>query len=151
MIKALSGNNSRLSGVHIAQGAPASAPPLILIVEDHEDTRFMLRTILEMRGGLRIIEAENGEMAMAVAESAQPDLILMDGTLPVLDGFAATRRIRQLASGCNVPIIFLSGHALPDFEAKAFAAGCTDYLVKPFVLSELIRVLERHLSQRTAD
>lgn len=151
MIKALSGNNSRLSGVHIAQGAPASASPLILIVEDHEDTRFMLRTILEMRGGLSIIEAENGEMAMALAESAQPDLILMDGTLPVLDGFAATRRIRELASGCNVPIIFLSGHALPDIEAKAFAAGCTDYLVKPFVLSELMQVLERHLSQRTAD
>ncbi len=111
----------------------------------------MLRTVLEMRGSINVVEAENGEMATTLAESLHPDLILMDGTLPLLDGFAATRRIRELASGRDVPIVFLSGHAQPASEAKAFAAGCTDYLVKPFALGELKRVLERHLSQRTSD
>ncbi len=146
MRKALSGKNTLSAGAHLARRAPA--PPLVLIVEDHEDTRFMLRTILELRGGLSIVEAENGEMATTLAESLHPDVILMDGTLPLLDGFAATRRIRELASVRDVPIVFLSGHAHPAFEAKAFAAGCTDYLVKPFALSELKRVLERHLSPK---
>ena len=148
MRKALSGKDTLSAGAHLARGAPA--PPLVLIVEDHEDTRFMLRTILEMRGVVSVVEAENGETGTALAESLCPDLILMDGTLPLLDGYAATRRIRQLASGHNVPIVFLSGHAQPASEARAFAAGCTDYLVKPFALSELGRVLERHLAQRTA-
>jgi two-component system cell cycle response regulator DivK len=122
-----------------------SKHPLVLIVEDHQDTRFMLRTILEMRGSVIVVEAENGEVATALAESLRPDLILMDGTLPLLDGFAATRRIRELTSGRDVPIIFLSGHALPASEAEAFAAGCTEYIVKPFALGELERVLVRHL------
>lgn len=142
-------NDTLTSGAHAAQRQTASAPPLVLIVEDHEDTRFMLRTILEMRGGITIVEVKNGETATALAESLHPDLILMDGTLPLLDGFAATRRIRELASGCDVPIVFLSGHAQPASEARAFAAGCNDYLVKPFPIGELERVLERHLSRRT--
>lgn len=125
-----------------------STRPLVLIVEDHEDTRFMLRTLLEMRGVVGVVEAENGEVATALAESLRPDLILMDGTLPLVDGFAATRRIRELTSGRDVPIIFLSGHAKPASEAKAFAAGCTDYLVKPFALGELERVLVRYLGKR---
>jgi CheY-like chemotaxis protein len=99
-----------------------------------------------MRGGVSFVEAENGAAATALAERLRPDLILMGGTLPLLDGFAATRRIRGLASAQGVPIVFLSGHAHPASEAKAFAAGCTDYLVKPFTLGELERVLERHLS-----
>lgn len=110
----------------------------------------MLRTILEMRGGISVVEADNGETAATLAESLHPDLILMDGTLPLLDGFATTRRIRELASGGEMPIVFLSGHAQPASKARAFAAGCTDYLIKPFALGELKRVVERHLSQRTS-
>lgn len=151
MTKALYSNDARSSGAQIAQRrSHAATPPLVLIVEDHEDTRFMLRTILEMRGGVSVVEAENGEMATTLAESLHPDLILMDGDLPLLDGFAATRRIRGLSSGCDMPIVLLSGNAHPAFEAEAFAAGCTDYLIKPFALGELKRVLERHLSQRTS-
>jgi two-component system cell cycle response regulator DivK len=126
-------------------------PQLVLIVEDHEDTRYMLRTILELRGGITVVEADNGEVAATLAESLRPDLILMDCTLPLVDGFEATRRIRELASGFNVPIVFLSGHAQPASETGAFAAGCTDYLVKPFALGELELVLERHLSQKRSD
>ena len=123
----------------------------VLVVEDHEDTRFMLRTILELRGGIRVVEAENGESAVALAESLHPDLILMDTDLPLLDGYTATRRIRQLTPTLEVPIVFLSGHVQPVAQARAFAAGCTDYLVKPFALGEIDRVLERHLSQRAAN
>ncbi len=107
----------------------------------------MLRTMLELRGGISVVEAVNGEMAIALAENLHLDLILMDGSLPLLDGFEATRRIRERTSACDVPIVFLSGHAFPSSEAKAFAAGCTDYLVKPFDFREWDRVLERHLSQ----
>ena len=146
MRKPLSGKDTLPAGAHPARGAPA--PPLVLIVENHDDTRFMLRTVVEMRGVVSVVEAENGEEATALAESLCPDLILMDGTLPSLDGFAATRRIRQLACGHNVPIVLLSGHAQPASEAKAFAAGCTDYLVKPFAIVELERLLARHLSRR---
>ncbi len=122
----------------------------VLVVEDHEDTRFLLKTILELRG-VSVVEAVNGEMAIALAANVHLDLILMDVTLPLLDGFEATRRIRQLASTREVPIVFLSGHAHPAAEAKAFAVGCTDYLVKPFALDELRSVLERHLLQSIAN
>lgn len=151
MTNVLYSNDVRASGARAAHRQLACVPPLVLIVEDHEDTRFMLRTILELRGDISVVEAENGEMAATLAESLSPDLIFMDGTLPVVDGFEATRRIRGLASGSNVPIVFLSGHAQPASEARAFAAGCTDYLVKPFALGELKRVLERHLSQKRSD
>ncbi|MBA2705142.1 MAG: response regulator [Blastocatellia bacterium] len=117
----------------------------MLIVEDHEDTRFMLRTVLEMRGDISVVEADNGEMAIELAQRFAPDLILIDSNLPLLDGYEATRRIRELSSTRAVPIVFLSGHAQPASEAKAFAAGCTDYLVKPYGLGKLGLVLERHL------
>jgi CheY-like chemotaxis protein len=129
---------------------PQTSNACVLVVEDHEDTRFMLRTLLELRGGISVVEAENGESAIALAESMHPDLILMDTDLPLLDGYAATRRIRQLTSAREVPIVFLSGHAQPVAQARAFAAGCTDYLVKPFALGEMDRLIERHLSQRKA-
>ncbi len=130
------------------QGAP---PPsqisnaCVLVVENHEDTRFMLRTMLELRGGINVVEAENGEMAIALAKNVQVDLILMDTNLPLLDGYTATERIRAHTSTHKIPIVILSGHAQPESEAKAFAAGCTDYLVKPFALGELGSVLERYL------
>jgi CheY-like chemotaxis protein len=149
MVKALSSKDAHPPGAYTAQRSPVSTRPLALIVEDHEDTRFLLRTILEMRG-VRVIEAENGETAIALTQNLQPDLILMDSALPLLDGFAATRRIRGLASASDVPIVFLSGHAQPASEARAFAAGCTDYLVKPFAVGALERMLERHLARRTS-
>lgn len=138
-----------------ATGQGASAPAqtshaCVLVVEDHEDTRFLLKTMLEMRGGISVVEAENGEMAIALARNVRIDLILMDTDLPLLDGYMATRQIREFASAHEIPIIILSGHAEPAAKAKAFAAGCTDYFVKPFGLGELGRVLERHLSQSKA-
>lgn len=139
-----------------AQGQRAPVPAetsnaCVLVVEDHEDTRSLLRVILERRGGVSVLEAENGEMAIALAKNVRVDLILMDSDLPLLDGYAATRRIRELTPTREVPIVFLSGHAQPAAEAQAFAAGCTDYLVKPFGLGELDGVLERYLAPGKAN
>lgn len=130
---------------------PKTSNACVLVVEDHEDTRSLLRVILEMRGGVSVLEAENGEMAVALAKNVHVDLILMDTDLPLLDGYAATRRIRELTPTREIPIVFLSGHAQPAAEAQAFAAGCNDYLVKPFGLVELDGVLERYLAQGKAN
>ena len=121
-----------------------TSAPLILFVEDHVDTRFMLRTILEMRG-IRVAEAVDGEACVRAVEKLRPDLVLMNGSLPLLDGVAATQRIREREDGRRVPLIFLSGHAAPAAQAAAFAVGCDDYLVKPFEIKKLVGILERHL------
>jgi CheY-like chemotaxis protein len=113
---------------------------LILIVEDHEDTRFLLRTLLERRG-MRVVEAEDGEEGVRAAVELRPDLILMDGSLPRMDGLAATRLVRERIRSDHIPIVFLSGHAAPESRAAAFAAGCCEYLVKPLDFDQLDRVL----------
>ncbi len=127
----------------LSKGLHASNP-LVLIVEDDEDTRFMLRMMLEMRG-FDVVEAADGLEAIEVAVQERPNLILMDGTLPLLDGLSATRRIREYALLRDVPLIALSGHATPAFQAAFFAAGCTDYLVKPFEFVQLDKLLNQYL------
>ncbi|HEX8502511.1 MAG TPA: response regulator [Pyrinomonadaceae bacterium] len=119
----------------------------VLVAEDHEDTRFLLRTVLERRG-LAVVEAADGEEACDVAARERPDLILMDGGLPRLDGVAATRRLRGLDGQPRVPIVFLSGHAGPQHRRAALDAGCDDYVVKPFDLAQLDNILNRHLPAR---
>ena len=126
-------------------GDGSSAPrPRILVAEDHADTRFMLRVFLEARG-FDVIEAANGEEALGLSESACPDLILLDGGLPRLDGVSVTSRLRSHDSQRRVPVIFLSGHAEQQARSAAFDAGCDDYLTKPFELDRLGAVLARHL------
>jgi DNA-binding response OmpR family regulator len=124
----------------------ASNGPLVLVVEDHDDTRFMLEYLLGRRG-CRVAVAEDGEMAIRMAGMEYPDLILMDATLPRLDGLAATRRIRQTAALARVPIVFLSGHAQGTFRPVALATGGDDFLVRPFELDQLESVIERHLGK----
>jgi CheY-like chemotaxis protein len=124
----------------------ANAKPLVLVVEDHDDTRFMLKYLMELRGCL-VVEAADGEEAVRLAEMTHPSLILMDTSLPRLDGLQATRRIRELAMLHNVPVVFISGHAQPNFRAVALATGGNDYLVKPVRLSELEKTVERHLGK----
>jgi len=119
----------------------------VLVVEDHEDTRLMLRAMLEMRGSIAVVEAENGEMAIALATNVHIDLILMDTDLPMLDGYTATSRIREHKRTQEIPIVMISGHAGPAAQMRAFAAGCTEYLVKPFSLYGLDSVVNRYLSR----
>lgn len=117
----------------------------VLVVEDHDDTRLMLRTMLELRGGIAVVEAENGAMAIALATNVHVDLILMDTDLPVVDGYAATSRIREYTPTHEIPIVMMSGHAEPAAQMRAFAAGCTEYLVKPFSLHGFDSMLNRYL------
>ena len=140
-----------LNQTHIlttSQRATDSANPLrpcVLVVEDHDDTRLMLRTMLETRSSIAVVEAENGEMAIALATNIRIDLILMDTDLPLLDGYAATSRIRENTRTHEIPIVMMSGHAEPAAQLKAFAAGCTEYLVKPFCLDGLDSMVNRYL------
>jgi CheY-like chemotaxis protein len=119
-----------------------------MVVEDFEDNRFMMRRLLEM-SGYRVLEAINGEEAVKLAEQEQPDLILMDLSLPLLDGLAATRRIRQHDSLRNVPIIAVSAHDTADFHADALAAGCNDYVTKPIDFDKLESLLSDLLPGKT--
>lgn len=123
--------------------AATAARPVVLVVEDHDDTRFMLRVMLELRG-LEVVEAADGEEAVSAAERVRPGLVLMDGSLPRLDGLAAARRIRESEQSRDVPVVILSGHAEPDYRVRALAAGCDAFLVKPFSTAQLDAVLKRH-------
>jgi DNA-binding response OmpR family regulator len=124
-----------------------SVKPLVLVVEDHDDTRFLLTHVLEMRG-CRVCVAADGEDGVRAAERYRPDLILMDASLPRLDGLAATHRIRELSALHDVPIVFLSGHAQASFRALALETGGNDYLTKPFELAQLDGILQRHLGKQ---
>ena len=119
--------------------------PLVLIVEDHADTREMLRILLNMIG-CRVIEAEDGEQAMSVAEKGHPDLILLDVKMPLLDGLTVTRLIRSHPVLNEVPILLLTGMDTPQVHREAFIAGCNDCLSKPLDferLEDLIKLLAR--------
>jgi len=108
----------------------------VLLVEDTEDNRFMMRRLLEL-SGFNVAEATNGAEAVRSAEFERPEIILMDLSLPVIDGLAATRRIRQLPELAGVPIIAVSAHDTADFHAEALAAGCNAYVTKPIDYSDL--------------
>src|SRR6185503_16137258 len=126
-----------------------NAPAVVLIADDDADTRFLFRTKLEM-DGYTVIEAADGEETVNLAESAEPDLILMDVSLPRMDGFDATRRIRTAPKVGGVPIVFISGHAEPRFVIEAREAGCNEYLVKPFDLRALGEVIKKYLGKARA-
>lgn len=103
----------------------------ILVVEDQEDNRQILRDLLG-NAGFDLVEAENGEQALAALASRRPDLILMDIQLPIMDGYEATRRIRADPEMKSIPIIAVTSYALTGDEAKALAAGCNAYVTKPY-------------------
>lgn len=118
----------------------------VLLVEDTEDNRVMMRRLLEM-SGYRVTEAVNGVEAVTNAERVEPQIILMDLSLPIIDGLAATRRIRQMPELKDVPIIAVSAHDTMDFHAEAMAAGCDAYITKPIDYGELEGLIERLLSE----
>src|SRR5215207_6586119 len=105
-------------GYVVMESNNGSTPPTVMVVEDFEDNRFMMRRLLEM-SGYRVLEAINGEEAVELATRERPQLILMDLSLPQLDGLAATRRIRQDAEMRDVPIVAVSAHDTADFHADA--------------------------------
>jgi two-component system cell cycle response regulator DivK len=120
-----------------------NVPRTVLVVDDFDDTRLLLRTWLERRG-FRVVEAENGLEAVDQAASESPDLIIMDMQMPHLDGLSATRRIRNLKSFDSVPIVAVSAYGADQFRDQALAAGCNEYVSTPFepaTLEGIIRAL----------
>jgi CheY-like chemotaxis protein len=109
----------------------------ILYVEDNEDNVYMLRRRLE-RKGLEVVVANDGKAGIAAAERERPDLILMDLSLPGIDGWEAARRLKSSPDTQAIPIIALSAHAMTGDRERALAAGCDDYDTKPVDLRRLI-------------
>jgi two-component system cell cycle response regulator DivK len=109
----------------------------ILYVEDNDDNIFMLKSRLT-RAGLTVVVATDGAKGVAMAASEKPDVILMDLSLPVLDGWEATRRIKAAPETCHIPVIALTAHAMSGDREKALAAGCDDFDTKPVELSRLL-------------
>jgi CheY-like chemotaxis protein len=118
--------------------------PIVLLVDDYADTRQVLKHAIE-QCGCSVVEAEDGQEAIALSQSAHPDLILMDLNLPVLDGVNATLRIREYEPTAHVPIVAITAHDSPEFRAAAGAVGCCEYLLKPLDFDRLRDVIARHL------
>ena len=117
---------------------------LILVVEDQEDNRRILRDLLTS-ADYDLVEAGNGEEALVAMTKGRPDLILMDIQLPVMDGYEATRRIKADPASASIPIIAVTSYALSGDEAKARAAGCDDFVPKPYSPRQLLAKIRKYL------
>ena len=135
-----------MSGKSGAKMKEQAKPQTVLLVEDTEDNRFMMRRLLEMTG-YRVVEAMNGEEAVKLARTESPNLILMDLSLPVIDGLAATRLIRKLPEFESTPIIAVSAHDSDDFQSEAIQAGCNNYVTKPIDFNELEQLIAKLLNK----
>ena len=121
------------------------SPPLVLVVDDFEDNRAMYAEFLGF-SGYRVVQAANGKEALEFARDLRPDAIVMDLSLPVMDGWEATRRLKADESTRGIPIVALTGHTLPGPSAEAKEAGCDAVLVKPCLPDRLVSKLEELLS-----
>ena len=124
--------------------------PKILLVEDNEDNRDMLSRRLQ-RKGYEVVIAVDGAQGVALALAERPALILMDMSLPVLDGWAATRQLKADDATRPIPILALTAHAMSDDREKAMEAGCDDYDTKPIDLPRLLGKMEALLSRSSEE
>ena len=115
----------------------------LLYIEDNEDNVYMLKMRLELLGDFEVLSAEDGEKGCQMAVAEQPEVILMDLEMPVLDGWEAARRLKREATTRDIPIIALSAHALPGEREKAIAAGCDEFDTKPIEFDRLVATLRR--------
>ncbi len=118
----------------------------ILLVEDHEMNRDMLTRRLERRG-FSVTIATNGAEAIELAQASLPDLILMDMSLPVIDGWTATSQIKAAVETAHIPIIGLTAHAMTGDRERCLAAGCDEYDTKPIEFARLLQKIEALLPQ----
>jgi two-component system cell cycle response regulator DivK len=119
--------------------------PKILLVEDNEMNRDMLSRRLQ-RKGYQVVLALDGQSGVEMTQAESPDLVLMDMSLPVLDGWEATRRLKADAATQHIPVIALTAHAMSSDREKALEAGCNDYDTKPVELPRLLAKIEALLS-----
>lgn len=122
----------------------AEDAPLILVVDDFEDNRVMYAEYLQFNG-FRVVEAVNGEEAVTRARDVAPDLIVMDLSLPVMDGWEATRRLKADPSTAKIKVIALTGHAEPAHVKRALESGCDDFVAKPCLPADLLAKVREHL------
>ncbi len=125
--------------LQVNPGSNGTGRKRILVVEDDLDNRRILVYRLKRLGDFEIIEATNGAEAVRAVERLQPDLVFMDLKMPVMDGWEATRRIRALERGGDVPIIAVTAQAMAGDEEKALAVGCDAYVAKPIVDQNVVR------------
>lgn len=125
----------------------AMALKKILVVEDNEDNREILVRRLERLGEFKIFVATNGKEALEVADRSRPDLIFMDLRMPVMDGYEATRALRQMDWGRDLPIVAITAHTQEEDREKAFSAGCNDFIPKPVVDYSIIQRTIKKLLQ----
>jgi CheY-like chemotaxis protein len=122
----------------------------VMVVDDYEDLRQITHLALESLG-YRVVEAASGEDAVELAQAERPDLILMDLSMPHLDGFTAIHRIRRLFGLRDVPVIAFSAHSAKDVREDALAAGCCEYMTKPVNLNILKATVERCIGAGVAE
>jgi two-component system cell cycle response regulator DivK len=120
----------------------------VLYIEDNDDNVYMLKMRLELLGDFDVLAAENGEKGCEMAATEQPDIILMDLEMPVVDGWEATRRLKGNPNTCDIPIIALSAHALAGEREKALAAGCNEFDTKPIEFDRLVTTIRQVLACR---
>jgi two-component system, cell cycle response regulator DivK len=118
----------------------------ILIVEDELQNRKLFRDVLQYRGYI-VFEAMNGKEGIALAKKHQPDLILMDIQMPVMDGLSATRILKQNETTRDIMVVALTANAMPGDREKILEAGCHDYISKPFRLHEFLEKIKEYLSE----
>jgi two-component system, cell cycle response regulator DivK len=114
----------------------------ILYIEDNDDNVYMLKLRFEMLDSFEVLVAENGETGCALALSEQPDIIIMDLDMPVVDGWEATRRLKSNPATKSIPVIALSAHAMSGSREKALAAGCDEFDTKPVDFEQLIKKVQ---------
>ena len=117
-------------------------PRTVLLVEDNEDNRIVYTTMLE-HYGYKVIETGNGEDAVRIAREQRPDLILMDISIPGIDGWTATERIRADPLSADIPVLAVTAHALPEHRARAESLHCVGYLTKPCEPRRLLEEVQR--------
>jgi CheY-like chemotaxis protein len=120
----------------------------LLYVEDNDDNVYMLKMRLELLGDFEVLAAEDGEKGCELAATEQPDLILMDLEMPVIDGWEAARRLKTNPQTRAIPIVALSAHALAGDREKAMAAGCDEFDTKPVEFERLVATVRRILAGR---
>ncbi len=141
----VSGDLERLQSERRAADAP-SPPETILIVENEDTNRRLMEQILDF-AGYRYLSASNGLEALDLIAREQVDLVLIDLSMPIMDGFRTTEIIRLRPQNATLPIVAVTAHAMSDDRELALRSGCTDYLAKPFRPNQLLQVVERLLNR----
>jgi CheY-like chemotaxis protein len=118
----------------------------VLYIEDNEDNVYMLKMRLELLGDFEVLAAEDGQKGCEMAATEQPDIILMDLEMPVVDGWEATRRLKDNPQTRDIPVIVLSAHALAGERERAIAAGCDEFDTTPIEFDRLVATMRRVLA-----